>query len=599
MDRRRLADVRAGTAGRPESGGTGYLIGPHLVLTARHVVIDKGTGPWPRIEVFLGHPSDGPQWCVRAEIVWEHPVHDVALLQLVEKTAIDGPPVRWGMLVGADPIEYSGLGFPLFVDYEACRGVEQLGGLLPPLAVGVSGGYVLDQSAAPEATVGRAWPGVSGAAVFCVGLLTAVVATDDQAFGNRRLHAIPARALLVDERFAGLIEKDTGILPVLEAVEFKEYFHPPAGPTLAQTPGSLLAAAVKAVDFTGRNKELNDLVAWLENPSRFSVLLIAGEGGQGKTRLAREFGDRARGAGWVAGFIATAAARNAEERSCIAHKVGSQLGVSSRPVLVIADYAETHPDDIAIIVSDLLARVPQSPVRLLLLSRSVGSWWAKLDETLQAENAQLVELSPLASSLTERREAYAGAVTGLARHLGQLSASPIGREPVAPWASLAARLVHDLPDLSDERLGNALTLHMTALTDLLTLASGNAPQRLGKSEERELLRHERDYLRQAAGRRGLLTPGVLSVRTDPDDCASEAWNTLERALAGLILFGPCNSNRAYAISRLAAAERAADIVAWLAALYPSPGKVNTIGAVQPDRLAELLLGGILNRVRCS
>jgi RNA polymerase sigma-70 factor (sigma-E family) len=522
-------------------------------------------------------------------------MYDVALVRAAEETVIGGPPVRWGMLVGADPVKYSGLGFPLFADYESRRGVEQLGGLLPPWAVGVRGGCVLDQSAAPEGTVGRAWPGVSGAAVFCNGLLTAVVVADDQAFGNRRLHAVPVRALLADGRFAGLIQEDVGVMPVLEAVEFKEFLQPPAGPALARTPGSLLAAAVEAVDFTRRDTELADLAAWRDDPVRFSVLLIAGEGGQGKTRLAREFADRTRRAGWVAGFAATESARSAGERSQIAHRFGYLLSASDRPVLVIADYAETHPDDIAAIVSDLLTWAPQSSVRLLLLSRAVGSWWAKLDETLPEENAHLIELSPLTGSPAERREAYAAAIAGLAHHFGQLPASPIGREPAEVWASLATRLVYDPPDLSDVRLGNALTLHMTALTDLLTLASGDVPLRLSKSEEQELLRHERDYLRRAAGRRGLLTPGVLSVRTDPDDCDSEAWTALERALAGLILFGPCNSSRADAIGRLAATERAADVLTWLAALYPSPKKETALGAVQPDRLAELLLGGILNR----
>jgi RNA polymerase sigma-70 factor (sigma-E family) len=384
-------------------------------------------------------------------------------------------------------------------------------------------------------------------------------------------------------------------MPVLEAVELKEFFQPPVGLVVARTPGSLLAAGVEAVNFTGRENELNDLTVWRDGSDQFSVLLVAGEGGQGKTRLAREFAHRTRRAGWVAGFISTASVRSADERSHVARKFASRLCASGQPILAIADYAEIHPDDIATIVSDLLDSAPPSPVRLLLLSRATGSWWTKLDEILNAEDARVIELPPLAAGLTERREAYAAAVTGLAHHLERLSAFPIGHEPAQIWALLARRLVHDPPDLSNGRLGNALTLHMTALTDLLTVASGEVPQRLIKSEEHELLRHERDYLQRAANRRGLLTRGVLSTRTDPDDCAREAWNALERALAGLIVFGPCDSTRANAISELPAGEHAADIVAWLAALYPSPKEEETIGAVQPDRLAELLLGGILSR----
>jgi hypothetical protein len=51
---------------------------------------------------------------------------------------------------------------------------------------------VLDQGSAPERAAGRAWP---GAAVFCKGLLAAVVVRDDRAFGNRRLRTVSASAL--------------------------------------------------------------------------------------------------------------------------------------------------------------------------------------------------------------------------------------------------------------------------------------------------------------------------------------------------------------------------------------------------------------------
>lgn len=57
MDRRRLADIRAGTPDHVSSGGTGYLVGQRLVLTCRHVVLDEHGQPWPRVQVRLGHPG--------------------------------------------------------------------------------------------------------------------------------------------------------------------------------------------------------------------------------------------------------------------------------------------------------------------------------------------------------------------------------------------------------------------------------------------------------------------------------------------------------------------------------------------------------------
>ena len=88
---------------------------------------------------------------------------------------------------------------------------------------------------------------------------------------------------------------------------------------------------------------------------------------------------------------------------------------------------------------------------------------------------------------------------------------------------------------------------------------------------------------------------MLSDRADDDERAAEAWAALERALAGTILLGPCDTSQAEAIGALASDARARDVVNWLAALYPPPGGEPGLGAVQPDRLAELLLGPILTR----
>ena len=93
---------------------------------------------------------------------------------------------------------YTGLGYPEFADYESGRGVEQLDGTLPPLGLGrrrvrAESGF----GAGNRGGAGVAW-GV-GAAVFCQGLLTAVVTEDDLQFGNRRLHAVPGRFLTADQ----------------------------------------------------------------------------------------------------------------------------------------------------------------------------------------------------------------------------------------------------------------------------------------------------------------------------------------------------------------------------------------------------------------
>jgi hypothetical protein len=595
VDRRRLADVRAGTAGKQESGGSGYVVGPHLLLTCRHVIADDQGQPWPRLEVWLGHPGDGARRRASAAVVWVHPDQDAALLRIEGEPFTGGSLVRWGWFTGPNPVPYTGLGYPEFADYESGRGVEQLAGMLPPLAVGADGGFVLDQNAAPETAAGRAWPGISGAAVFCQGLLTAMVTRDDREFGNRRLHAVPVSALTREHGFARLVTNDIRTAPELEAVELVDFLQPPVSPVPARTPGSLLAAAVEAVEFTGRSEELAELAAWRDGGAGLSVILVTGEGGQGKTRLARHFVAETRHAGSAAGFLAGRALglASGDDRSQLplVVELARRVREAIRPVLLVADYAETRPDEIAALADTLGSSPPTHPVRVLLLSRTAGAWWANLTDTLGPHLTHRISLQPLTGAGKTRRDAYAAAVTGLARHLSTLPDSPASRAPGLPWTALAEQLAAHPPGLDDPRLGNALTLQITALNSLLTGLAGHATP--SDSEELELIGHERGYLRRAAARRRLFEPAMLSDRSDNDERAAEAWTALERALAGLILLGPCDTSQAHAIGALASRAKADDVENWLAALYPPSAVGFRLGTVQPDRLAELLLGPIL------
>ena len=599
MDRRRLADVRAGTADEQRSGGSGYVVGQRLVLTCRHVVADDRGTAWPRLEVWLGHPGDGPRRRVTAQVAWTHPDpdRDAALLRIEGEPFTGASPVRWGRFVGSSPVPYTGLGFPEFADYESGRGAEQLHGTLPPLGVGAHGGFVLDQASAPEVIAGRAWRGVSGAAVFCQGLLTAVVIRDDGVFGNRRLHAVPVSALATEPGFARLITEETGITPALEGVELAGFLQSPVSSVLARTPGSLLAAAVEAVEFTGRGQELAQLAVWRDSGEGLSVMLVTGEGGQGKTRLARQFAAQVRNDGWAAGFLAARTSglmrRDGRDQLPSTIELARRVREATSPILLVADYAETRPDEITALTDIVAGGTPAHPVRVLLLSRTAGDWWANLTEALGQRLAHRIRLEPLTKAGEARRYAYAAAVTSLARRLAAFPEPPAERVPDQPWDVLAYYLAANPPGLDDPRLGNALALQITALTSLLSTAAGW--ELSGDLGEHELIRHERGYLRRAAAKRRLFDPGILSDRSDDDERAAEAWVALERSLAGVIILGPSDNGQACAIGALASEARAGDVVNWLAALYPPPGELLGVGTVQPDRLGELLLGPVLIR----
>ncbi|MFD5815882.1 FxSxx-COOH system tetratricopeptide repeat protein [Streptomyces sp. NPDC127038] len=288
--------------------GSGWLLGPCLVLTARHVVTDSDGTPLPEIQVQVGDPRTGapspPPVRRKARVCWSRPgpvpgdAPDVALLLLDEPVPTEtAPPVRWGRIKGITTLPYQGFGFPRFADPRDLTGrspvknpVEHLRGKLSPVATDGLDALVLDTSTWPpeSAAPKQQWSGASGTAVFCYGRLVGVV---NEAYGGRRQYAYPVRFLLADDGFLGLVTKHGGGEPFLEDVSDRH--RDPLAPeaswpvVLGRAPALVTAFQPRAI----LQKQINEA----RSRTRTVVLtqVLSGGGGVGKSQLAASYATHA------------------------------------------------------------------------------------------------------------------------------------------------------------------------------------------------------------------------------------------------------------------------------------------------------------------
>jgi hypothetical protein len=81
------------------------------------------------------------------------------------------------------------------------------------------------------------------------------------------------------------------------------------------SPARLLRARAGVLAYVGREDLLTQLHAWTYGSGAFSVALIGGRGGSGKTRIGVELTRDASRAGWLAGMLIAGAAEGACARS--------------------------------------------------------------------------------------------------------------------------------------------------------------------------------------------------------------------------------------------------------------------------------------------
>ncbi|WP_405652657.1 trypsin-like peptidase domain-containing protein [Streptomyces sp. NBC_00019] len=157
------AEVIVEPAGGDGRRGSGYLIAPRKVLTARHVVRDATA-----VQVRFNADRPGQTECTAA-VIWQHAENDIAVLAVPE--APPANPAEIGKVGERDAVIHAGaVGFPAFKmriapDGSRYRDAEHVHATCAVLSNRREG--TLDLSVPPPAPLanGSPWAAMSGAAV--------------------------------------------------------------------------------------------------------------------------------------------------------------------------------------------------------------------------------------------------------------------------------------------------------------------------------------------------------------------------------------------------------------------------------------------------
>jgi tetratricopeptide (TPR) repeat protein/nucleoside phosphorylase len=328
------------------------------------------------------------------------------------------------------------------------------------------------------------------------------------------------------------------------------------------SPSALLNARYQVVDFfdAPRQHELGVLEKWCEDSVGVSVRLFVGPGGAGKTRLLMEWCERLNKRGWRTGFLRE---RPTEEDL-------QSLVACPSPLFIVIDYAEARSD-----LLELLRRVGSRrvdghlPTRVALLARDVADWW----QVLLRQDGELAGLLTEYEPLRLEEVALEGGLR-LTAFSAACQAFAKLRECSVPTAC---------PDLSDDRFGRMLYLHMAALAmvDELPVSADSLLEEVLAHEERFWWRHFREQ--------NPSTPLDFAALT----------TAARRTIAALTLLGgqPDLEAVEVLIGRVSGL-RAEHFPRFLHWLYPGSGRIGDqgayVGSLEPDLLGEALVAKVLS-----
>ncbi|MEU0630640.1 serine protease [Streptomyces sp. NPDC005989] len=477
------------------SYGTGCLIAPGLVLTAHHVALPGADG------VVTVRDTASASF-TEAVVVWESPELDAVLLTADRALVGAGVGVvRWGELVcdypGRRPV-CSMTGFPKAMRRRVSAQPEQyvddlktVEGTITPHTGSRSKLYGLEVDGAVPTEV-KNWQGLSGAGVFCNGVLIGLARLVDRQW-DRILMVLPLSHLLAADGFTGAVVAHTGMPPRLQPADLRPLMDNAPDPQLSST--YLLDPRSQVTDLTGVSELVQRIEQWCKGADRIDVAAVTGLGGTGKSRLLTEVLHRlTTGSGdqrpWSGGFLA-------EHPTHTDYEI---LGTASYPLLLAVDLAETRRPQIRDLMAALAGSHDGAAVRVLLLARGHDTWWPALRRHLRTRNVGPVghafTLTPddaLDSHSPE--DIYVEAKAAFARRIRLLQQAGHGDHT---WPD---RVVADAPRLYGAGIEHAacqpvIYHHIAALADVLAHAN---PEFALKDHPMEvLLANEVEYVRRVA-----------------------------------------------------------------------------------------------------
>ncbi|MGW0195794.1 tetratricopeptide repeat protein [Nonomuraea sp. NPDC003201] len=424
----RVVEVYSGHDDLVGVTGSGYAIGADLVLTSGLVV-----APGLPCQV---RAADSGHWA-EAEQVWRGRAG--AVLLRVAGAPWAGVPgiehVRWARVAafsGAATgfrVRCVTTGFPWLGRRAGIRDAETVTGLVEAPTGAVSKVLAVSVlSPEPESPPGALTRGLPGAVLLAepAGQIIGVVAAGPSGTAPHELDAVPATALLGDERFCELAGVAPGRMETVAEDDPSVILAGLLTPARERLPQdcsdwTLLMARHAVVPFLGRDEQLADLRAWAAEPAALSIAVLTGRSGTGKTRLAGELCAELAEAGWDTGFLPLDSA---------GHPLAGRALEALRPTLLVVDHPDPSPPLVGELVRRLAKHGRNPRVRLLLLARELGEadWWRRLDTAaggwLRRLTSTTVQLNAHPLTLAERTDHALAAMKAFAPSRAALPAPP-------------------------------------------------------------------------------------------------------------------------------------------------------------------------------